>query len=95
MRIAADRHHQRGLASAVRADQGDDFALSDLQIDPAQRFDPAVEGAHARDIEHQWLGMARIHDPAPGCAIDDNAASSSSSSTPRYAAMTLGSSRIC
>ena len=32
-RLAEDRHHQRRLAGAVGADQGDDLALGDVEVD--------------------------------------------------------------
>ena len=52
-RLAADRHHQRRLAGAVGADQGDDLALVDLEVDAAERDDLAVVGADAADGEER------------------------------------------
>ena len=48
-RIAEDRHHQRRLAGAVRADQRDDLAVADFDVDALQRGDVAVIGLHARE----------------------------------------------
>jgi len=50
-RLAEDRHHQRRLAGAVGADQGDDLARIDVEIDALQRLDLAVGGAKAADRE--------------------------------------------
>ena len=72
-RLAEDRHHQRGLAGAVRADQGDDLAVVDVEIDALQRHDVAVEGF---DPAH---GEQRLrHRPTSASTF-----STSSSSTPR------------
>src|SRR6266571_5018193 len=46
-----DRAERRGLARAVRADQRDDLACTDLQRDPLQRFDRAVERVDVLDVE--------------------------------------------
>ena len=40
--LAEDRHHQRRFAGAVGADQRDDLAGIDLEIDALQRLDLAV-----------------------------------------------------
>ena len=74
-RLAEDRHHQRRLAGAVGADQGDDLAGIDLDVDALQRLDLAVSGAQAADRE-QGIGR-RSHDPVSITAI------ASSSSAPR------------
>src|SRR5262245_41321236 len=66
-RLAADRHHQGRLAGPVGADQGDDLAFVDLEVDPAQRRDVAVIGLHAAHREQAGLsgGSLRAHcDPA-------------------------------
>ena len=47
-RPAEDRHHQRRLAGAVGADQRDDLAGVDVEIDALQRLDLAVGGAQRR-----------------------------------------------
>ena len=52
-RIAEDRHHQRGLAGAVGADQRDDLAFVDVEVDALQRHDVAVEGLDAADGEQR------------------------------------------
>ena len=50
-RIAADRHHQGRLAGAVRADQRDDLALADLEVDALERDDVAVDRPSRRARE--------------------------------------------
>ena len=52
-RPAADRHQQRRFAGAVGADQRDDLAGADLEIDALQRLDIAVEGMDAADGQHR------------------------------------------
>jgi len=50
-RVAEDRHHQRRLAGAVRADERHDLAFADVDVDPPERGDVAVIGldpAHAQ-----------------------------------------------
>ena len=54
-RIAADRHHQRRLAGAVGADQRDDLAFVDVEIDALERHDVAVEGLDAAHGEQGAL----------------------------------------
>jgi hypothetical protein len=72
-RAAEDGHHQRGLARAVRADQRDDFARVDIEIDALQRHDVAVEGLDPAQ------GQERLrHRPTSAPTF-----STSSSSTPR------------
>ncbi|MGY4377548.1 hypothetical protein ACVWZ3_005187 [Bradyrhizobium sp. i1.3.6] len=73
-RLAEDRHHQRRLAGAVGADQRDDLAGADLDIDALQRLDLAVGGAQAPDRQQ---GSGRRHDPL------SITATASSSSVPR------------
>ena len=51
--IAANGHQQRRFAGAVGADQGDDLALGDLEVDAVQRLDGAVEGGDAANGEHR------------------------------------------
>ena len=50
-RRAADGHHQGGLAGAVGADQRDDLAFLDVDVDALEGLDLAVEGLHAADSE--------------------------------------------
>ena len=52
-RLAEDRHHQGRLAGAVGADQGDDLARTDVDVDALQRLDLAVGGAQAADREQR------------------------------------------
>ena len=66
-RIAADRHHQRGFAGAVGADQRDDLALVDLEIDALERHHAAVEGLHAAHRqERSCHGAASLLPPLKG-----------------------------
>ena len=47
---AVDAAQQRGLAASRRADNGDDLALADVEVDIAEHFERAVilaEAAHA------------------------------------------------
>src|SRR5438045_3004845 len=53
LRAAADGHQQRRLAGAVGADQRDDLAGRNLDIDAMQRLDMAVEGLDARYLQHR------------------------------------------
>ena len=74
-RIAEDRHHQRRLAGAVGADQGDDLALVDVEVDALERHDVAVEGLDAAHGRRERRGG---HSPTSASTV-----STSSSSTPR------------
>ncbi len=74
--LAEDRHHQRRLAGAVGADQGDDLARLDLEVDALQRLDLAVGRAQAADREQGRCG-GRGHVPLSITAM------ASSSSAPR------------
>ncbi len=47
-----DGADQRGLAGAVRADDGDDLALGDLERDAVERLRVAVEEIEIADGEH-------------------------------------------
>ena len=53
-RLAEDRHHHRRLAGAVGADQGDDLAFVDVDVDALERLDLAVEGL---DAAHRSSGL--------------------------------------
>ena len=46
-RLPADRHHQRGLARAVGADQRDDLTLIDIEIHAFESANIAVIGFDA------------------------------------------------
>ena len=52
-RVAADGVEQGTFARAVGADEGDDFARLDVQVDVFQRFDRAVVGVQVFDVQHQ------------------------------------------
>ncbi len=49
LRPTANRHEQGGFAGAIRADECDDLAFRDLEVDALQRLDIAVEGVDLRD----------------------------------------------
>jgi len=51
-------HHQRRLAGAVGADQRDDLAFVDDEIDALERGDGAVPGADAGKGEEGFHGRA-------------------------------------
>ena len=72
-RTTEDRHHQRCLAGAVAADQRDDLALFDVEIDAVQDRQHAVAGGHLAHLEQ---GFA--HRPT-----SRSTTGSSSSGTPR------------
>ena len=72
-RLAADGHHQSRFAGAVGADQRDDLAFVDVEIDAFERPDPAVERLDTADGKKR-----RRHEP-----ISASAWASFSSSTPR------------
>jgi hypothetical protein len=42
--LAGDGGHERRLARAIGADDGDGLALVDMQVDPVERLEIAVEG---------------------------------------------------
>ncbi len=54
-----------GLAGAIGADQGNQFALADFEVDALERLDPAVAAFHALDLE-QHVAAGRV---APGFAV--------------------------
>src|SRR5260221_836622 len=72
-RIAADRHHQGGLAGAVGPDQGHDLAGVDIEVDAFERHHAAVEGG---DAAHREQRLA--HSPTSA-----STRATSSPSTPR------------
>ncbi|MNC92661.1 hypothetical protein D3C83_91260 [compost metagenome] len=51
-RTAEDRHHQRGLAGAVAADQSDDLALFDVEIDAMQDRQHAIASRYLAHFQH-------------------------------------------
>ena len=56
---AVDAAQQGGLAAARRADNGDDFARSDLEIDVAEHFERAVTFAQATNADAGGGGLRR------------------------------------
>ncbi|MGY4420113.1 hypothetical protein ACVWY2_002538 [Bradyrhizobium sp. JR6.1] len=76
-RPAEDRHHQRRLAGAIGADQGDDLPSIDLDVDALERLDLAVRRTHAAHREQGCGCRCRAHVPLSITAI------ASSSSAPR------------
>src|SRR3972149_10349621 len=76
-RASEDRHHQRRLAGAVAADQGDDLALMNIEIDPMQDRKDALAGGNRRPFRER-----RGHRPT-----SRSTTGSSSSGTPREAAV--------
>ena len=70
-RVAADRHQQRRFAGAVRADDRDDLASADLQIDALQGLDITVKGMDAADRQHvapPWAVLAAATAAGSGAA---------------------------
>src|SRR5690606_42119272 len=84
---AGDGHQQGRLAGAVGADDGHDLAALDPDADAVQRLDVAVMGVDADHLQHQE------RTPAAKSAATSGG-SSSSSVSPRYALITLGSRLI-
>ena len=72
-RVAADCHHQRRLAGAVGADQRDDLAVVDVEVDALERLYAPVKRGHAAHRE-KW----GAHRPTSA-----STSATSSSSTPR------------
>jgi hypothetical protein len=58
---------RRRLAGAVRADQRDEFALVDLEIDALDRLDAAIGDLQAVDREHRLRDL-RLRDGGHQCA---------------------------
>src|SRR5205814_7109041 len=77
----AHRPQRRRLARAVRADQGDDLSLADLEGDAAEGVDRPV--VHVEIVQLEERG-AHVR---PACAIC--AACSFAYFSPRYASMTF------
>ena len=61
---ARDRAQRRGLARAVRADDADELALPDFEIDLPHRFDAAVGDLQVLDLEQRFG-----HSAAPRSAV--------------------------
>ena len=55
-----DAAQQRGLAAARRADDGDDLALADVEIDVAEDFERAVVLAQALDANARRVAVRRL-----------------------------------
>src|SRR6516162_467300 len=72
-RIAADRHHQRGFARAVGADQRNNLPIVNVDVDAVERFDVFVIGGYRAHREKR-LG----HKPTSA-----STRATSSSATPR------------
>src|SRR4051794_14802267 len=86
LRAAADRHHQCRLAGAIGADQADDLALVDVDIDAGQRPDIAVIGfdaIHLKERLTRHYFIAHQFAPPSSCSTAAITSSTSSSSTPR------------
>ena len=77
MRAAGDRldageaAQQRGLAGAVGADDGDDLAGVDREVDAVQHLDAAVAGAQALDVKHGRPPVPEVGLDDLGVAADD------------------------
>ena len=52
LRRTAEGHQQGRLAGTVGADQGDDLALADFDVDAVQGLDLAVEGGNVFELQH-------------------------------------------
>ena len=61
---AGDGAHEAGFAGAVGADDADELAGRDGEVDAAHRLDPAVGDAEAADGK-----QGRAHAAAPSCWV--------------------------
>src|SRR4029079_1157046 len=61
---AVDAVEHRALARAVRADDGADFVLADVEADVAQRLDAAEAKADVVHVEDDLAGLSRSHHAA-------------------------------
>jgi hypothetical protein len=59
----------RGLAGSVRADQPEDLAGLDCEIDPANRFDNAITFGEMADTDYGPRSPIALHDWAGGLMI--------------------------
>ena len=57
---AADRLQQRALAGAVRAEQRDDLALLDVEVDVEQHLPVVVAGVDAADEQQVGSALAPL-----------------------------------
>jgi hypothetical protein len=57
---AVDAEQQRGLAATGRADNGDDLALADIEVDVAENLERAVMLAKAANADAGLGGARRI-----------------------------------
>ena len=65
-RKADERIERRALARAVRTEQGDDLAASNLEVDALQRLDGPIGNLEAADLEHGGLvGNVTRHQADP------------------------------
>ena len=66
--IAADGHQQGGLAGPVGADEGDDLALPDLDVDTLQGLDLTIKRMNALDVQHhESPPPGEAFSPVPPC----------------------------
>jgi len=65
----ADR---RGLAGAVGAEQGQNLAYPDLQVDASQRMDVTEALVHADELGQGLRGWSCRHDLSPSCCSGEN-----------------------
>ncbi len=75
-RIAKNRHHQGRFAGAIGADQRDDLAFVDINVDTFERNDAAVIRFDAAHREQRFVCGAHGQTPVSACTT-------SSSGTPR------------
>src|SRR4029079_1694772 len=82
-RRSENGHHQRRLPGAVGADQCNDLALIDFEIDSSERRDVAVIGFHPSHREHR-MSMRVLHRRGHAYSrASASTCSTSSSATPR------------
>ena len=67
---AGNRLERGALAGAVRADQGDDLALLDLELDPLERVDVPVVGVDVLQFEHFGFAHWPLGRVSGGASMD-------------------------
>ena len=73
MSVAENAHHERRFTGAIGADQRDDLAGLDIEIDALQRLDPAVGGAQAANGEQRRGGGAHVPPSITAMAVSSSA----------------------
>src|SRR3990170_4320945 len=89
---AADRLEGRRLAGAIRADQGDDLALANLEGDALEGVDLAVVGVDVAQLEDD-VARRSVAGGRGRLGRRGHALTAHDAEVPRYASITFGSRR--